>query len=121
MAAEKLGLDLGRGGQLTNIGNVLHNMARYQEAIVSHKRALKIGRTIRNKTLECKAIGNLGQSYERLGHHQQAIRYYKRAINISQASGDKISEARNLSRMSVAYKHLGELVRRKITVRELWK
>jgi len=72
------------------------------------ERALAIGKTEGQDTLQCAALCNLGNAYVQLGDARRTIGYHEQALSISREIGDRRVEGGVLGNLGIAYRQLGD-------------
>jgi tetratricopeptide (TPR) repeat protein len=87
---EELDDRVNMGRDYSNIGNVLGNTGKYQEAVDSHNKALKIHEELNDRV-------NMGQDYSGIGivlrnidKPQEALDSFKKALKIHEELNDRL-------------------------------
>jgi CHAT domain-containing protein len=89
-----------------NLGGMLSDAARYDEATSVLRQAAKIYDETDNRDGKAKARKNLGSNYEDRGFYQAAIEEYRIAREILEETGDSEVLGRTLNDMGVLHKNL---------------
>ena len=89
-----------------NLGGMLSDAARYDEATSVLRQAAKVYDETGNKDGKAKARKNLGSNYEDRGFYQAAIEEYRIARKILEEMGDSEVLGRTLNDLGVLHKNL---------------
>jgi tetratricopeptide (TPR) repeat protein len=73
----------------SNIGLVLNDMGRYQEALESHNKALKIRTQLDDKIGMAKDYSNIGLVLNDMGRYQEALDSHNKALKIDEELNDR--------------------------------
>jgi CHAT domain-containing protein len=87
-----------RPAVLTNIGNALRGMKRYDEALGSYETALAEAGDDRPRLLG-PLLSNLARVLAALGRDTEALAHFERALDIRRRSGDRVGQATTLNQM----------------------
>lgn len=102
---ESLGL---RGQLYQNLGELLYNFGRYNEAVIAIKKALTIFEQIGDEQGKSQMINLLGGVEFSTGNYTNAISYFKTSLNILQQIEDRLGEGRVLNNLSQVYDAKGD-------------
>ena len=87
---------------LTNLGNALRRVRRFEEAITAHQDAAAIFRETGDRRREGRALDNLSLALQEAGRFAEAITAHQDAAAIFRETGDRHSEAMALTNLGVA-------------------
>jgi tetratricopeptide (TPR) repeat protein len=108
-AARRLGDQDGEGDALTNLGGVLLEMSRFEEAATAQQDAAAIFRQAGDRRGEADALNNLGLALHGLGRLDEAVTAHQDAAAIFRETGDRHAEGRALTNLGLALHGLGRL------------
>ena len=97
---EELNDRVGLANDYSNIGNVLRNMGKYQEALDSHNKALKIHEELNNRVGLAGDYNNIGLVLDDMGRLQEALDSHNKALRIHEELNDRVGLARNYYNIS---------------------
>ncbi|MEM2972155.1 MAG: toll/interleukin-1 receptor domain-containing protein [Candidatus Bathyarchaeia archaeon] len=86
---------------LGNIGLILADLGKPNEALEHHKKALAIDEEIGNKLGMAAALGNIGLILADLGKPNEALEHHKKALAIDEEIGNKLGMAADYRNISV--------------------
>jgi tetratricopeptide (TPR) repeat protein len=87
---------------LGNLGIVLDEAGRYEQAVTAHRTALSIFREFSDRRAEAMALSNLGMSLSQAGRYDEAIGVLKDAVAVLRSTGDRYGEGSALGNLGVA-------------------
>lgn len=86
--------------EYTTIGNKYFYQQRYEKALDTYIKALKVSQMINNREGMAICYNNIGLVFQNLGKYRKAIQYFQKALEISTStnnSGEMIVHLQNLS------------------------
>jgi DNA-binding SARP family transcriptional activator len=92
-ATEELADPDARFVTLYNLGVVLLQFGRVDEALARHREALEVGRSLGDAVRHARALITLGNTVLDLGRTAEAEAHYREAIEVSRAAGARWAEA----------------------------
>lgn len=102
------GTDNDFGETLCNIGNVLLELNKTEEAKTYYKRYLKLEEEADDRVGICRALGNLAETYRLSGEFQKALNYGLKSIKLAKEHHLPISRQEAVSEsVSQSYEALG--------------
>jgi len=96
------------GWAFNSMGNSYLDIGKADVARSYFERALVIGKTEGNDTLQGAALGNLGIAYRQMGDARSAIGYHEQSLAIDRKIGDRRGEGAALGNLGSAYLQLGD-------------
>lgn len=94
---------------LSNYGNVLYEVGRFDEAVDACQTAVTLARQAKNRCGEAAALGNLGVALRHTGHVNEAIRVCYQALDVQRRLGDQRREAFVLNNLGTALHRAGRV------------
>lgn len=104
-----------------NIGTLLVELDRLDEARDTYHRALTLTREVGDVDGESLVLSNLGDAYRRLGRADEALTYLERALAVADAHGFRPRRAYALHRLGNLYHAQGRLDEALGRLREAWQ
>jgi tetratricopeptide (TPR) repeat protein len=95
------------GECFNSLGSAYRLIGKYEQAIDSHYKALKIRQKRGDRGGKGGSLSNIGACYQALGQSDLAITYYLQAIPIHQAEFNRSFESTTLGSLGNAHKSLG--------------
>ena len=93
---------------LGNLGYVMMNAARYDEAIAWFNQAVSVSDRLQSKSLATRNLTNLGQCYVELGQEQKAAPLFQRAERLAAETGELTDREISLGRLGDSYRAAGQ-------------
>jgi tetratricopeptide (TPR) repeat protein len=93
---------------LLSLGQCLHRLGAYEEAINLFAQVVTISRRIGNRGSEAAALGSMGLPYYRLGDYGRAVDLHNQSIDICRRIGNRGGEAAGLCNLALCYYRLGD-------------
>lgn len=94
---------------LSNYGNVLREVGRFDEAVDACQTAVTLARQAENRHGEAAALGNLGAALRHTGQVNEAIRVCYQALDAQRRLGDQRGEAFALNNLGMALHRAGRV------------
>jgi tetratricopeptide (TPR) repeat protein len=91
----------GMANALGNIGLVLRQLGKPEEALKHHQQALKIHEEIGNKLGMAQDYGNIGLVLMQLGKPEEALKHHQQALKIHEEIGNKLGMANQLGNIAI--------------------
>ncbi|MFG2061886.1 BTAD domain-containing putative transcriptional regulator [Micromonospora sp. NPDC048871] len=107
---------------LPNLGLVLAQLGRYDEALRLHRLHLYLGRQLGSQFHLLNALGHIGAIKSRMGRHDAAARALRAALALRERTGHRFAQAEVHNDLGIALRGLGravEAVQHHETAREL--
>ena len=108
--ARRLNYSKGEGTALNMLGECLHTVGDFPQALESLFNALRISRELKDQEMESSSLDFIGIAYVDLGEYRQGLNYLYQAKEINDKSSltiNKIMGAFRLSNIGHAYEKLG--------------
>ncbi|MCX4884747.1 tetratricopeptide repeat protein [Streptomyces sp. NBC_00847] len=103
----ELGDRHGEGAALNNLGLVLRQVGRFEEAIDAHTQDLVIFHELGHRHGEGTALNNLGSALQQVGRFEDAIDAHTQAADICRELSDRHGEGTALNNLGVALQQVG--------------
>jgi tetratricopeptide (TPR) repeat protein len=94
---------------LSNYGNVLCELRRFDEAVEVCRTAAARAREVENRHVEAGALGNLGIALRHIGQVDEAIRVCYQVLDVQRRLGDQRGEAFALNNLGNALQQAGRV------------
>jgi tetratricopeptide (TPR) repeat protein len=101
-ASTQLGDRSREGGSLTNLGNALAEVRRFDEAVTAHRTAAAIFRKAGDRRGEGTALANLGNALVEVRRFDEAVTAHRTAAVIFRKAGDLYTQGIALGNLGVA-------------------
>ncbi len=114
-----IALDDTNGLYLHEFGYMLHNTARYDEALKYFEQSLAIRQAIGDRSGEGTTLNNISQIYQARGDLTTALEYLQKSLAIQEAIGDKSGMCAtlfNIGHIHLAHDEVGEAIKSWVTV-----
>lgn len=92
-----------------NLGLLLHNLRRYDEALVEYEESMRINTENDNKLGLSQNLNNIANTYKNLADYEKSIDFLLKAIEVNKSVNLNASLVRNYYNMGETYISLNEL------------
>jgi len=95
-------------GILNNIGDILYNWGKYDEALNNYNKALIVSNKIKDTIIEVYSMNHIGNIYLTLKKYNKAKEYFESALILAEKSKNDKNIAYSLKSIGLVYKYLNE-------------
>lgn len=92
-----------------NLGLLLHNLRRFDEALVEYEESIRINTENDNKLGLSQNLNNIANTYKSLGDYQKSIEYLLQAVEVNKSVNSNASLVRNYYNLGETHISLNEL------------
>ena len=94
---------------LNNLGILLKDRGKYDEARKAHERSLALRREIADRNWIAISLNNIGVVLFEQDQFREASKYYKESLDLARELGDKRSQVRALHNLAIVEREAGNL------------
>ncbi len=91
-----------------NLGLLLHDLRRFEEALLEYEESMRINTQIENKLGLSQNLNNMANSYKSLGDYQKSIDFLFQAVEVNKSVNASASLVRNYYNLGETYISLEE-------------
>ena len=92
---------------LHEMGVVLSDLGRKEEALLRLQNALELSQDIANREIEGTVLNSIAAVYDDLGSKDTALQKYKEALEVRREAGDRRGEGQTLNNIASVYSAIG--------------